>query len=97
MTGILKTLYCIPCVWSTICIVAGFLITNYIRNIWVPFLGSLPSDGKVDGFADDNERMRFWDTNPMRIRTTWKWGLICAVIWAAGAGIALLVLTLQGQ
>lgn len=94
MAGILHTFYCLPCVWTLISLGGTYFVINYIRNIWVPFRGPTPSDGPVHGFPSKAAEIDFYDTNPLRIRTTWKWGMICAVIWAGGALLTYIGLNL---
>ena len=96
MAVILKSLYCIPCIWSVVCLCTGLFLIKYIRKIWVPFRGPMPINGPVDGFADDGDRMQFFDTSALRIRTMWKYIVIIAVVWAVGAGIIELILAWKG-
>jgi len=75
-----------------LCVLATFGVTSYIRNSWVPFRGPLPSDGPVEGFADDGARIDFFDTHPLRVRTSTIYALIGFITWGVGAIILFLVL-----
>ena len=97
MIGILRSLYCMPCLWTLLCGLSLYFVSNYIRNNWVPFRGPTPSDGPVNGFASKADEIQFYDTHDLRIQTTWKYGVIIAVVWAIGAGLAFIILKGMGQ
>jgi hypothetical protein len=96
MTTILRSIYCIPCLWSLIGGLGTFGIISFILNAWVPFRGPLPADGPVEGFASKAARIEFYDTGPLRIRTATKVGAICAVVWTVGLIASYLVLSYLG-
>ena len=91
MQGLLSSIYCILCSWSLVAILGTFGASSYILNSWVPFRGPLPSDGPVEGFASKQARIDYYDTTPLRVRTSAKAGLIGAAIWLAGILVALLL------
>ena len=75
-----------------LCFLATFGVTSYIRNSWVPFRGPLPSDGPVEGFADDSARIDFFDTNPLRVRMSTIYALSGFIVWGVGAITSFLIL-----
>ena len=91
MTSLFTSIYCILCSWSLVAILGTFGASSYILNSWVPFRGPLPSDGPVEGFASKQARIDYYDTTPLRVRTSAKAGLIGAGIWIAGILTGLLV------
>lgn len=91
MTSLFTSIYCILCAWSLVAVLGTFGVSSYILNSWVPFRGPLPSDGPVEGFASKQARIDYYDTGPLRIRTSAKFGLIGAGIWLAGILTALLL------
>lgn len=93
LVGILKSLYCIPCLWSIFCLLGGYFTNIYIRNIWVPGGEATPADGPIYGFTSKTAYIEWWDTNPLRTRTAAKWTVIVMMVWAFGAGIELVALT----
>jgi hypothetical protein len=96
MTAILRSIFCIPCVWSLVAILGTAGICSYLLNVWVPFRGPLPSDGPVEGFASKAARIEFYDTGPQRIRAAVKAGVIGGVIWLIGAVTAYFILSNLG-
>jgi hypothetical protein len=96
MKAILTSIYCIPCVWSILVLLAAFGLTSFVLNSWVPFRGPLPSDGPVEGFASKVARIEFFDTNPLRIRTAFRLGIIGGVIWMVGLVASYLILSHLG-
>jgi len=92
MKSILLSIYCIPCIWSLICMLGNVGVVSFIRNTWVPFRGPLPSDGPVEGFASKAARIEFYDTNPIRIRRAFNVGAIGVIIWMLGMITSLLIL-----
>lgn len=89
---ILTSMYCIPCVWSTVALLGIFGVTSFIQNTWVPFRGPLPSDGPVEGFPSKAARIEFFDTTPLRIRTAVKFGIIGGILWLIGLMTAYFIL-----
>ena len=92
MKSILTSIYCIPCIWTAIVLLSTFGVTSYVMNNWVPFRGPLPSDGPVEGFASKAARIEYFDTNPQRIRTAFKFGIAGGVLWLVGLLTAMLIL-----
>jgi hypothetical protein len=96
MSAILTSVYCIPCIWSLVILLATGGACSFVLNNWVPFKGPLPSDGQVEGFASKAARIEFYDTTPMRIRMATKIGISGAVLWAVGTVVAYLILSNLG-
>lgn len=96
MQSILMSMWCIPCIWTVLSLLGTFAVTNYIRNLWVPFRGPLPSDGPVEGFASKAARIEFYDTTPLRVRTATKFGIIGVAVWMIGGVIAYTLLKTFG-
>jgi hypothetical protein len=96
MGTILTSIYCIPCVWSLVAILGTFGVCSYIMNAWVPFRGPLPSDGPVEGFPSKNARIDFFNTQPQRIRASFKAGVIGGVLWLTGLLTAIIILSKVG-
>jgi hypothetical protein len=96
MSAILRTVYCIPCIWTVLCMLGTFGVCSFIMNVWVPFRGPLPADGPVEGFASKTARIEYYNTGPARIRSATKAGIIGGVLWAVGAGTAVIILTRLG-
>ena len=92
MASILKTIYCLPCVISLVFVIGTIGVCSFILNSWVPFGGSLPSDGPVEGFASKAARIEFLDLGPRRIRAAFKAGVIGGVLWLVSLLTALVVL-----
>jgi hypothetical protein len=92
MAAILKSIYCIPCIWSIIILLGTFGVVSYVLNIWCPYRGPLPSDGPIDGFASKTDRMDFFDTGPQRIRIATYLGGAGGFLWLLGLLIAIIVL-----
>ena len=91
MSSILQSLYCLPCIWSGLCLVGGVGVAHYFNAIWVPAKGPLPSDGPAEGFTNRAAMKAFYDTSGMRIRAGARAVLIVIGIWVVG-GIALFVI-----
>jgi hypothetical protein len=96
IVSLLRSIYCIPCIWSVIGILGVVGIGSYYLNVWVPFRGPLPSDGPVEGFASKAARIEYYDTRPLRVRTAFKAGAIVAGIWLVGLVTAFVILTNLG-
>jgi hypothetical protein len=96
MTAILRSIYCFPCVWSVFCLVITLGSMSWVRNNWVPFRGPLPSDGELDGFYDDADRMKFFDTHDLRFRTAAILGVIGLVTWIIGGSVSIFILKSLG-
>ena len=96
MKAILTSIYCIPCIWTIVLLLAIMGAVSFIRNSWVPFRGPLPSDGPVEGFASKAARIDFYDTTPLRIRTAFKFGVIGFITWLVGLGTSILILNHLG-
>lgn len=92
MAGILRSFYCLPCIWSILCALGTFAATSYIRNSWVPGGEPTPSDGPVEGFESQAARIAWWDTHELRIRTSTIYALIGFITWGVGAIVLFLVL-----
>jgi hypothetical protein len=67
----------LPCAWPVLCFFALTLIMRLINT--KPIIRKLPKEGfpSDDGGA---ARVRFWKTEPLRMRETWK---VKAWVWAA--------------
>ena len=92
MAGIIKSLWCLPCVWSALALVAVVVSTSYFTNKWLPFMGILPIQGPEGGFLSMTDKEEFFDTKPVRIRAAAKAGVIIAVIWVVGLVMLFLIL-----
>lgn len=92
MSGILGSLWCLPCTWSGLGLVAVLIATRYYIDSWVPAKGPLPSDGPAEGFPSRKAMKSFYDTSGMRVRAAAKAGVIVAGIWLVGLITLFLVL-----
>lgn len=92
MSGILRSLYCLPCVWSLIGGAGIFFTVSYYLNRWLPFMGTLPVQGPVDGFLSKTDKKEFFDTEPTRIRAAAKAGFIVFLVWLVGVAILYFIL-----
>jgi hypothetical protein len=93
MGAILKTLYCVPCLWLAVWSVVALGGVSYIRNSWVPYRGPLPSDGPLDGFDDKQARIDYFDTSPLRIRYATLFATIVAGVAFVGDIVIIIILT----
>ena len=94
--SIVANVYCISCVWTLLSMLGTFGVCSYLMNSWVPFRGPLPSDGPVEGFASKVARIEFYDTTPLRIRTSTKTAVIGGVVWLVGLVVAFLMMNSLG-
>ena len=92
MSGILLSLYCLPCVWTLIGGGGIFFAVTYYMSRWMPFMGTLPTQGPADGFLSKNDKKEFFDVKPTRIRAAAKAGFIVFMVWFVGTVILYIVL-----
>ena len=84
MKAILQSFYCLPCVWSLIGGLGIFGLGSYFMNTWLPFRGTLPTEGPVDGFLSKNDKKEFFEVKPTRIRAAAKAVFVGVLVWLVG-------------
>ena len=93
MTGILQSLWCLPCVWTAFGLGGIILTARYIMISWMPTFGPMPpGEGKFGGFPSAAARNTYFRTYELRVRTAGKWALIEAGAWIVGLVTLFLIL-----
>lgn len=83
-----QALSCIaPCIIPALSLV-GAVITIRIIRYRLIYLGSMPSDGRVDGFPSAAAKIEYFDTKAQRFRETVK----ALIIWFIIAIVGSLIL-----
>lgn len=95
MAGMLTfALKCVPCIVPIIGLVGLVLNLGMVKNNMI-YVGVLPSDGPVGGFASKSDRIQFWDVTQRRGRKMVKAVVTWVIITIVGSGVMFLAMNLN--